>query len=123
MSLGTIALAGSQALLGLVGVAVGGAKVTHQEDQVEDFQRFGYPQWFRILTGLIEIGAGLALLAGLVWLAEFTVAGGILLSSVMVGAVATHVRTGDPLSKTAVPAVLFAFTAGLLVIRDVTIPL
>ena len=123
MSLESIALTGLQAVLGLVGLTVGAAKVTHQEDQVEDFQRFGYPRWFRILTGLIEIGAGVALLAGLVWLSEFTVAGGILMSSVMVGAVATHVRTGDSLSQTAVPAVLFALTAGLLTLRTVTIPL
>ena len=117
MTFGNAAILGFQAVLGLVGLGVGGAKVTHQEDQVEDFQRFGYPQWFRIVTGLVEIGAGIGLLVGLLWRPELAWVGGLLLSGVMVGAVVTHIRTGDPPSKTAIPAVLFLLTAGLLTIR------
>ncbi|WP_336023106.1 DoxX family protein [Halobellus salinisoli] len=117
MTFGNVAILGFQAVLGLVGLGVGGAKVTHQEDQVEDFQRFGYPQWFRIVTGLVEIGAGIGLLVGLLWRPELAWVGGLLLSGVMVGAVVTHIRTGDPPSKTAIPAVLFLLTAGMLTIR------
>lgn len=117
MTFGNVAILGFQAILGLVGLGVGGAKVTHQEDQVEDFQRFGYPQWFRIVTGLVEIGAGISLLVGLLWRPELAWVGGLLFSGVMVGAVVTHIRTGDPPSKTAIPAVLFLLTAGLLTIR------
>jgi hypothetical protein len=57
------------------------------------------------------------LIAALLWLPELALAGGLLLSSVMVGAVVTHLRTGDPPSKAAVPAMLFVLTAGLLAIR------
>lgn len=117
MTLGNVALVGSQALLGLVGLAAGGAKVTHQDDQVEDFQRFGYPQWFRIGTGLIEIGAGAGLIAGLLWRPELALAGGLLFAAVLGGAVLTHIRTGDPPLKAAVPAILFALIAGLLTFR------
>lgn len=117
MTFGNVAILGFQAVLGLVGLGVGGAKVTHQEDQVEDFQRFGYPQWFRVVTGLVEIGAGIGLLMGLLWRPELAWVGGLLLSGVMVGAVVTHIRSGDPPSKTAIPAVLFLLTAGLLTIR------
>ena len=117
MTVANVAILGFQALLGLVGLGVGGAKVTHQEDQVEDFQRFGYPQWFRIVTGLVEIGAGIGLLMGLLWRSELAWVGGLLLSGIMIGAVVTHIRTGDPPSKTAIPAVLFLLTAGLLTIR------
>lgn len=117
MTLGNVAILGFQAVLGLVGLGVGGAKVTHQEDQVEDFQRFGYPQWFRIVTGLVEIGAGIGLLVGLLWRPELAWVGGFLLSGVMTGAVVTHIRTGDPPSKTAIPVVLFLLTVGLLTIR------
>lgn len=117
MTFSNVAILGFQAVLGLVGLGVGGAKITHQEDQVEDFQRFGYPQWFRIVTGLVETGAGIGLLVGLLWRPELAWIGGILLSGVMIGAVVTHIRTGDPPSKTAIPAVLFLLTAGLLTIR------
>jgi len=117
MTLSNVAILGSQAVLGLVGLAVGGAKVTHQENQVEEFQRFGYPQWFRVVTGLVEIGAGMGLLVGLLWRPELAWIGGLILSGVMTGAVVTHIRTGDPPSKTAVPAVLFVLTAGVLTVR------
>jgi|AntDeeMinimDraft_4_1070355.scaffolds.fasta_scaffold01156_4 uncharacterized membrane protein YphA (DoxX/SURF4 family) len=117
MTFANVAIFGFQVLLGLVGLGVGGAKVTHQEDQVEDFQRFGYPQWFRIVTGLVEISAGIGLLVGLLWRPELAWGGGLLLSGVMIGAVVTHIRTGDPPSKTAVPAVLLLLSAGLLAIR------
>ena len=117
MNLASVAILGSQAVLGLVGLGVGGAKITHRDDQIEEFQRYGYPQWFRVVTGIIEIGGGVGLLVGLLWRPELRWAGGLLLSGVMAGAVATHIRVGDPPSKTAVPAVLFALTAGLLVTR------
>lgn len=117
MNLASIAILGPQAVLGLIGLGVGGAKITHQDDQIEEFQRYGYPQWFRVVTGILEIGGGIGLLVGLLWRPELWWAGGLLLSGVMAGAVATHIRVGDPPSKTTVPAVLFALTAGLLVAR------
>lgn len=117
MSLANIAVLGYQAVLGFVGLAVGGAKVTHQEEQIMEFQRFGYPQWFRVVTGITEIGAGVGLLVGLVWRPELGWGGGLLLGGVLAGAVLTHIRIGDPPSKTAVPAVLLALTAGLFAIR------
>lgn len=118
MTVGNLAILGLQAALGLVGLGVGGAKVTHREDQVEDFQRFGYPQWFRIVTGLVEIGAGIGLLVGLRWRPGLAWVGGLLLGGVTLGAVVTHVRTGDPPSRTAIPASLFLLTAGLLTLRS-----
>lgn len=120
MSLANIAVLGSQALLGLVGVGAGGAKVTHQEDQIKEFQRYGYPQWFRVLTGVLELGAGIGLLVGLLWQPELSLVGGLLLSGVMVGAVVTHLRIGDPPSKTAVPASIFVLTVALLAYRYVS---
>lgn len=117
MSGATVALLGTQALLGLVGLGAGGAKVTSQESQVAEFRRFEYPQWFRVGTGIVEILAGIGLLAGLLWRPELGWAGGLLLAGVLAGAVVTHVRTGDPPSKTVVPVALLAITAGLLAVR------
>lgn len=119
MSLANVAVLGSQTVLGLVGLGVGGAKVTHREDQIEAFRRYGYPQWFRVLTGLLEIGAGIGLLVGLLWRPELSLVGGLLLGGITAGAVVTHLRVGDPPSKTAVPAVVFALTVGLLTYRHV----
>lgn len=117
MNPANVALLGSQAVLGLVGLGVGGAKVTHQEDQVEEFQRFGYPQWFRIATGVVEIGSGIGLIGGLLWRPELAFVGGVLFCGVMAGAVLTHIRIGDPPSTTAVPAVVCSLTVALLTYR------
>ena len=114
MSLVTIAVSGLQAVLGLVGLVVGGVKVAGQEDQVDEFRRYGYPQWFRIGTGIVEISAGVALLAGIVWVPVLALVGGVLLAGVMGGAILTHLRISDPLSKIAVPTVLLLGTLALI---------
>jgi putative oxidoreductase len=117
MSPESLIVSGLQGLLGLVGLLIGGVKVAGQEEQVAEFERFGYPQWFRIATGTIEIAAGTALVVGLLWLPALAPAGGVLLGIVMVGAVATHLRIGDPASKWAAPALLFALATTLIVLQ------
>lgn len=117
MSIANLAALGSQAVVGLVGLAVGGAKVFNHEDQIVEFRRYGYPQWFRLVTGVIEIGSGIGLIAGILWRPELALVGGILFSGVMAGAVLTHIRIGDPPSKTAIPAVILVLTAVLLTYR------
>lgn len=64
----------------------GGNKLTGNPQMVGLFQAIGIGQWFRFLTGGLEVaGAVLLLIPALSGL------GGILLSAVMFGAVATHV--------------------------------
>ncbi len=112
-----LAFLGSQTVLGLIGLGVGGAKVTHQDAQIEEFQRFGYPQWVRIGTGVVEIVAGIGLIAGVLWRPALARLGALLFAGVMIGAVITHHRAGDPPATTAIPAVLCVVTAGLLAIH------
>lgn len=118
MSIANVAVLGTQAAVGLVGVAVAGAKVTDQQRQVEAFQRYGYPPWFRLVTGVVEIGSGIGLIAGLLWRPELAFVGGVLLVGVMAGAVLTHVRVGDPPSKAAIPAAVFVLTVAVLAYRS-----
>lgn len=106
MSPVTTAVLGVQALLGLVGLAAGGSKVVGQDAQIEEFERYGYSQWFRILTGGAEIVAGTTLLAAFLAPSGLAPIGGVLFGGVMAGAVVTHIRIDDPVSKAAIPAVL-----------------
>lgn len=106
-----------QALLGTLFVIVGGTKLVGVDEQVESFERWGYPQWFRVVTGGIESAGGVALLAGVI-LTPLTVVGVALIGGTMLGAVYTHaVRVGDPVSETAKPV-----TLGLLVVVAVSLP-
>ena len=96
-----------QAVLGLLFVVIGSMTVAGRKMFVEKFRRFGYPQWFRIVTGSLEVLGGIGLLIGiwLPWLAALASAGLIL---VMLGAVVTEVRTREPLQKIVLPIVLGA---------------
>jgi len=87
-----------QILLALAFLAAGVAKLTGQEMMTQGFELLGLGQWFRYLTGVIEVGAALALLVPV--LAGYAAA---LLSVVMVGAIIAH-ATRWPGS--AIPAVV-----------------
>jgi len=77
----------------------GGSKLAGAPPMVALFDAIGIGQWFRVVTGLIEVLSAVALLVPA--LAPF---GALLLASTMIGAVATHlfVVGGSP----ALPALL-----------------
>ena len=72
----------------------GYSKLSSDPLAVAGFGQIGLGQWFRYLTGALEVAGALALLTP--WLSG---AGALLLVAVMVGAVATHllVLGGSPL--------------------------
>ena len=96
-----------QVVLGLLFVAIGSMTVAGRKMFVENFQRFGYPQWFRVVTGALEVLGGLGLLIGIwiPWLAALASAG---LTLVMLGAILTHLRIREPLQKIVLPIVMGA---------------
>ena len=96
-----------QVVLGLLFVAIGSMTVAGRKMFVENFRRFGYPQWFRVVTGSLEVLGGLGLFIGiwLPWLAALASAG---LTLVMLGAFLTEVRTREHLQKIVLPLVMGA---------------
>lgn len=81
----TIALWTVQVLLALMFFMAGGHKVTGDPQMVGLFDAIGIGQWFRYVTGILEIGGGVLLLVPRV-----QAVGAALLTSVMIGAIATH---------------------------------
>ena len=63
----------------------GGSKLLGAAPMVALFDAIGIGQWFRYVTGLIEVGSAIALL-----IPSFAVFGALALVATMVGAVATH---------------------------------
>ncbi len=98
------------ALKGLLAVAflsAGGAKIYGVPMMVENFEHIGFGQWFRYLTGTLEvIGAILILMPSL------AVFGGVLLSCIMVGAIATHLLL---VGGSAVPAIILLILSAIVV--------
>lgn len=87
----TIAAWVLSALLAVLFLFTGGQKLLGAGGTVEHFTQWGYPPWFRVLIGLIEVGGGLALLVPGV---AFYAAGA--LGVVMVGAIYTHLTKAAP---------------------------
>ena len=98
---------GIRILLALAFGAAGAAKLVGVQQLVELFSAIGFGQWFRYLTGAVEVVGALLMLipaAGLI--------GSLLLTATCVGAVATHLLLigGSPVPAT-VLGVLSAFIA------------
>ena len=103
---------GLRALLTLVFVGAGGAKLAGVPMMVETFDAIGFGQGFRYFTGLVEV-AGAALL----WWPNRQVVGASVLGGTMVGAVLTHWFILGP---SAAPAIVLGLlcTAVLYIHRD-----
>ncbi|MDG1459216.1 MAG: DoxX family protein, partial [Pseudoprimorskyibacter sp.] len=85
------ALLAIKALLTLAFVAAGAAKLAGAEMMVQTFDAVGVGQWFRYVTGVIEIGG-----AALLWVRGRQLIGAGLLCSTMIGAVLTHLLILGP---------------------------
>ncbi len=93
-----------QGLLALVFLGAGGAKLAGVEEMVKQFAAIGLGQWFRYLTGALEIAAAIALLVP-----RISGLGGLLLVFVMAGGAAAHVVVFK--NSPAVPLVLMVLAA------------
>src|ERR1700735_24943 len=74
-----------QGLAAFAFLAAGGSKLARAPGRVELFAKIGAGQWFRFLTGTLEVIGAVALL---VPRAAFY--GAVLLATVMIGAIVTH---------------------------------
>ncbi|MHA1549671.1 MAG: DoxX family protein [Alphaproteobacteria bacterium] len=84
-------------LAGLAFLGAGLAKLSGAEMMVQMFDAIGVGQWFRYLTGIIEIGATV-----LLFVPGAQVFGAALLGATMIGATFTHFVLGG----TAAPALV-----------------
>src|SRR5437868_2691506 len=85
----------------------GSSKLFGAAAMVGLFDAIGIGQWFRYVTGLIEVSAAIALLVP-----SFAVFGAFVLVPTMIGAIATHlfIVGGSP----AMPVILLVGSAGVL---------
>ena len=108
--IGRIALWALQ--IGLAGMFLlaGSSKLLGAPEMVGLFEAIGIGQWFRYVTGLIEVSAALSLLVP-----SLSVFGASALAATMVGAIATHlfIVGGSP----ALPTILLLGSAGVVWVK------
>ena len=90
----------------------GGAAQTLQEE----FAAYGLPGFAFYVVGAMKIGAALVLIAG-VWVALPVRAAAGLVAALMVGALAMHVKVGDPLMKSLPAAMMLVLSAAIVALR------
>ncbi len=82
----------------------------------EEFALYGLPDAMRYVVGVLKVGAGIIMLAGVWWPVPVREAA-IVVVLLMVGAIAMHIKVKDP-ARRAVPAVLMlVMCLGILVSR------
>jgi uncharacterized membrane protein YphA (DoxX/SURF4 family) len=105
---------GVRILLALAFGAAGASKLAGVPQMVQVFDAIGFGQWFRYVTGLVEVGGALLLLVPATGFF-----GGLLLAATMVCGVATHLVLigGNP-----VPAMVLALLSGFVAWRLRPVP-
>lgn len=98
---------GLRGLLTLAFVAAGAAKLAGAEMMVGTFEAIGVGQWFRYVTGIIEVAAPVFL-----WMSGKQVLGAAILGATMVGAVLAHLFILGP---SAVPAVILGLICATVI--------
>lgn len=93
-----------QILLG-IGFILFGLMKFGSKQMVESYRTYGYPGWFRMFTGLVEIAAAALLIAG-IWNGTLAVWGSVLVIGTMIGAILTHIKIKDTMKNMGMPIIL-----------------
>ncbi|WP_085990874.1 DoxX family protein [Oceanobacillus senegalensis] len=93
-----------QILLALMFLIAGLPKFTSDQHK-ESFKNYGYPQWFRIFTAIVEVGIAALLIIG-IWNQQLAAIGGFLVIATMIGAIFTHIKCKDSFKNIVLPIVL-----------------
>lgn len=88
-----------QSLLVLAFVMAGSGKVAGSKMHVDNFKKWRLPQWFRVVTGLIEFVAAAALIVGY-WEPSWAAAGALILGVTAIGGILIHIREKDSFKHT-----------------------
>ncbi|HTG71556.1 MAG TPA: DoxX family protein [Candidatus Udaeobacter sp.] len=101
-----------QVILGL-GFLMFGLMKFGSKQMVEGFKHYGYPGWFRVFTGIVEVISAILVIAG-IWNKTLAAWGGLFIVATMIGAIFTHIKIKDTVQQMMMPIILFIL--GLVVL-------
>ncbi|MGG2199049.1 DoxX family protein [Paenibacillus validus] len=88
-----------QGLLALAFLMAGLGKITGSKMHVEGFKHWRLPQWFRVVTSIVEFVGAAALIIGF-WESSWAAAGSLWLGVTAIGGILVHVRVKDSFKQT-----------------------
>ena len=104
-----------QVILGL-GFLMFGFMKFGSKQMVEGFKHYGYPGWFRVFTGLVELISAALVIAG-IWNETLAAWGGLFIVGTMVGAIFTHIKIKDTAKEMMMPIILLILGLVVLLIN------
>ena len=94
----------------VVFLIAGYGKLAGANMHIEDFKNWQLPQWFRILTGLVEIFGSIILFISF-WAKELEMFGALWFVGIGIGGIMTHIRANDDMKDTFSIVILFLIAA------------
>ncbi|GGH22306.1 hypothetical protein GCM10008013_20680 [Paenibacillus segetis] len=88
-----------QAVLGLMFLMAAVGKISGSKMHVENFKKWRLPQWFRVVTGIVELVGAAAMIVGF-WEQSWAAVGALILGVTSIGGILTHIRVKDSLKQT-----------------------
>jgi uncharacterized membrane protein YphA (DoxX/SURF4 family) len=83
----------------------------------DEFATYGLPVVAFYLVGALKVGSAIVLIAG-VWMTLPVQAAAGLVAALMVGALAMHLKVGDPPMKSLPAALMLAMSAAIVLLRS-----
>ncbi|MBD3918437.1 DoxX family protein [Paenibacillus sp. PR3] len=101
----------------LVAMGFGGVtKITGSKNWVDIFDSLKLPQWFRVVTGVVQIAGAVGLVIGY-WNRDIAAWAGIWLGITMLVAFLLHFRVKHPIGQAAPALLLTVISAALVLIQ------
>ena len=88
-----------QGLLAIMFLMAGIGKITGSKMHMEGFKQWRLPQWFRVVTGIVEFVGAVALIIGY-WKPSWAAAGALVLGLTAIGGILIHIRVRDTFKQT-----------------------
>ncbi|GFZ88835.1 hypothetical protein GCM10008018_38690 [Paenibacillus marchantiophytorum] len=105
-----------QILLGLMFLMAGVGKIAGSKMHIEGFKKWGLPQWFRVVTGIIEFVGAAAVIIG-IWEPSWAAAGALVLGITSIGGILIHLKEKDSFKDTFMIVLLAIFSFIVFFIR------
>lgn len=105
-----------QILLGLAFIGSGLSKLFGAKMQVEVFNHLKLPQWFRLVTGIVQLIGAATFVIG-IWLPLFAVFGSLWIGITMFFAIMSHVRVKDSVKQMISPMILMLISIIILILN------
>ncbi len=105
-----------QFVLGFVFLLAGVTKVFGSKMHRESFEHWRLPQWFRVVTGLVEVIGAVAMFVG-IWTISWAVFAGAWLAIIMFVGIFVHIRVKDTFQQILPAIILFLSSAAVYFIN------